>query len=225
VSATEIARAVIILLTPYLVELGKSIAKKAGDAAWEKTIALHQAIKERFAKEQSNDFNQALQKFEEQPESRQGGFQDVLVELLQKDPGFAVSLSRLLEEVQGDKSATFITSVSGGKVGEIFNINYLEGDLTFYKGTRTSPIQSDSSGTEAERESFTGLRRNLATYFNIGELRSLCQDLGADYENLSSETKVDLVRELVMYCERHGRIPKLIATCRELRPHVPNWEV
>ena len=220
----ESAMAIIALLTPYLTELGKSVAKKAGEAAWEKTAALHQAIKRRFAQEQDSDFLEALEKFEKQPETRRGGFQDMLVELLQKDPAFAASLTRLLREAQGDQSSSFTTIVSGGEVGEIFNIDRLEGGFILNKGKSTPTQSSNFSGDADELETHTQLRRNLTTHFNISELRSLCQDLRVDHENLASGTKEELARELVLYCARHGRIPELIATCQKLRPLITNWE-
>ena len=52
--------------------------------------------------------------------------------------------------------------------------------------------------------------------FNDQELRDLCFELGIDYENLPDEGKASKARELVAYCERHGRIAELEATARQL---------
>jgi hypothetical protein len=54
-----------------------------------------------------------------------------------------------------------------------------------------------------------------------GELRTLCADLGVDYESLPPGGKADKARELVAYCERHGRVAELIALVRKVRPDVP----
>jgi len=66
------------------------------------------------------------------------------------------------------------------------------------------------------------LLRMLHRYFNISELRSLCFDLGIDYEDLSGENKSDKVRELVAYMDRHGRTSDLLSICKQLRPLV-SW--
>lgn len=60
----------------------------------------------------------------------------------------------------------------------------------------------------------------LNHYFNAGELRNLCVDLGIDYESLEGSSKSDKARELVLYCERHGLTDELIAACKRLRPRV-----
>jgi hypothetical protein len=58
-------------------------------------------------------------------------------------------------------------------------------------------------------------------HFNEGELRGLCADLGIDYDDLPGPAKADKARELVLYCERHGRLDDLKKRCRGLRPNVP----
>ena len=78
------------------------------------------------------------------------------------------------------------------------------------------------------------LRDILVTYFNDGELRDLCFDLGIDYENLGGEGKAGKARELVAYCVRHNRLtdlgvnlppPAAAGLCRHSRrshePHHP----
>ena len=67
------------------------------------------------------------------------------------------------------------------------------------------------------------LRKNLVRYFNKEELRTLCSDLGVDYDNLEEAGKEGHARELIAYLDRRKCIPALIGKCIELRPHV-NWE-
>jgi hypothetical protein len=62
------------------------------------------------------------------------------------------------------------------------------------------------------------LRDIIVTYFSDSELRDLCFDLGIDYESLPGEGKAAKARELVSYCQRHGRLAELEAACRRLRP-------
>lgn len=65
------------------------------------------------------------------------------------------------------------------------------------------------------------LRRILETYFDEGELESLCFDLRYDYEQLPGESKSERVVELIKSFSRMGRIEELIDYCSQLRPNVP----
>jgi hypothetical protein len=64
------------------------------------------------------------------------------------------------------------------------------------------------------------LRTALVQHYSDGELRTLCADLGIDYESLPGSGKVDKARELVAYAQRHGRLEELLTTVRHERPHV-----
>jgi hypothetical protein len=64
------------------------------------------------------------------------------------------------------------------------------------------------------------LREALDQTFSKDELRTLCVDLGIDYEDIPGDGKDSLVRELVAYVERRGRLPELIAYVQRARPHL-----
>jgi hypothetical protein len=64
------------------------------------------------------------------------------------------------------------------------------------------------------------LRQILEARFSVGELKTLCQDLAIDYENIPGETKADRARELVSYYERRGDIDPLRAAIRASRPDI-----
>jgi len=88
---------------------------------------------------------------------------------------------------------------------------------------------SSASSIPDYESSFSGgfradLRRKVATYFNDDEIKSLCFDLGIEYENLAGETREAKARELVTYCERTSQVSQLANRCRELRPSV-DWRV
>ena len=70
-----------------------------------------------------------------------------------------------------------------------------------------------------DQENLTQLRHNLNAYFNKDEMRSLCFDLGIDYENLP-EAKEGIVRELIRIVVRTQQLDTLLELCRELRPHI-----
>jgi hypothetical protein len=66
----------------------------------------------------------------------------------------------------------------------------------------------------------TQLREQIIASFSDGELRTLCCDLGADYEDLPGEGRADKARELVAYMQRRGRVPEIASLCAEWRPHL-----
>jgi len=72
------------------------------------------------------------------------------------------------------------------------------------------------------RRYLTRLRQILVTHFE-GELRTLCFDLGVDYDDLRETGKANKARELVEYLERRNRIPELVELGKRLRPSV-SWE-
>ena len=71
----------------------------------------------------------------------------------------------------------------------------------------------DKPSTDVERDQ---LRQMLGVSLGEIELRDLCFRLEIDYENLPGETKADKARELIAYCERHGRLPELRAAYGDL---------
>ena len=71
------------------------------------------------------------------------------------------------------------------------------------------------------RKYLTKLRQRLGTYFSEGELKTLCFDLGIDYDSLPDTGLENKARELVQYLERRSRVPELVEACQERRPQVP----
>lgn len=74
------------------------------------------------------------------------------------------------------------------------------------------------------RESVKGVRTALSQllteHFDEAELRTLCFDMGLDYESLPAQGRAGKVREIVAQVERRGAITELIAQCRRQRPDV-----
>ncbi len=62
------------------------------------------------------------------------------------------------------------------------------------------------------------LRELIVRYFNRTELESLCFDLGIDKDNLPNITKQEMAQEIILYCERHDLILRLLDLCRSQRP-------
>ncbi len=85
---------------------------------------------------------------------------------------------------------------------------------------RTDP---DSEETVLRQKILTELRQILATRFGASELRTLCFDLGMDYDDLPDEGKAAKARELVIHLERRNRISELVRAGKRLRPDIA-WE-
>lgn len=60
------------------------------------------------------------------------------------------------------------------------------------------------------QERMVQLRQTLSSRLNSDELRTLCFDMGIDYETLAGSNKPALVRELLLYCERRGKLAELV---------------
>jgi len=79
---------------------------------------------------------------------------------------------------------------------------------------------SVAQNTNYLTKELTQLREKVIRYFDEEELRTLCGDLGVDYDDLRGEGKAAKAREFVNYLERRGRLPELVRKCSELRPKV-----
>jgi S1-C subfamily serine protease len=75
----------------------------------------------------------------------------------------------------------------------------------------------------SERTHLARLRQILASRFAEGELRTICFDLGVDYDSLPGVGKADKAREIVAYLERREQIHELVRIGRRQRPDIP-WE-
>ncbi|MCI0563783.1 MAG: hypothetical protein MN733_35360 [Nitrososphaera sp.] len=83
-----------------------------------------------------------------------------------------------------------------------------------------TPVESDSMvKVILELPDRVYLLETISIYFNEGELQTLCYTMGIDYEELGGAGKQEKVRELITYCERHGRVVELIEHCQRLRPN------
>ncbi len=73
-----------------------------------------------------------------------------------------------------------------------------------------------------DQSKLTQLRQLLTSLFNESELRTLCFDLGVDYENLPDPSKDGKVRELVLYAQRKGWLADLLKLATQSRPQA-SW--
>jgi len=70
------------------------------------------------------------------------------------------------------------------------------------------------------QDSLTKLLKILVRHFDEGELRTLCFDLGVDYDALPSSGKENKARELISYLQRRGGLRKLVERVKQLRPNL-----
>lgn len=65
------------------------------------------------------------------------------------------------------------------------------------------------------------LKKNLVEYFSVSEIDDICFELNVDSELVPGKTKIDKVRELILYCERReGLLHQLFIKASSLRPNI-----
>lgn len=62
------------------------------------------------------------------------------------------------------------------------------------------------------------LREFLSERFSLDEMKTLCFDLGLDYEEFPHATKSEFSRELIVYFQRHNKMGCLVAELIQQRP-------
>ncbi len=63
------------------------------------------------------------------------------------------------------------------------------------------------------------LHQMVVDGFNEEELRTLCFDLGLEYDDLPARGRANKARDLISYLERHDRLAELVALGAQLRPN------
>ena len=80
---------------------------------------------------------------------------------------------------------------------------------------RSQSKKRDDKALLKQRE----LIKRIEKGFNISELKTVCFEMGIDYENLEGETKKDKVLSLVRYCHKFKRLDELTAVCENHNPY------
>lgn len=63
------------------------------------------------------------------------------------------------------------------------------------------------------------IRDCIVYHFDDGELKTMCFDLGVNYDLLEDGGLSDKAREFVLLMQRQGRCDELIQYCRDKRPN------
>lgn len=74
---------------------------------------------------------------------------------------------------------------------------------------KTNGLTFPKQEKEPPQMSLPQLRQALTDRFNEEELKTLCFDIGVDYDDLRGDGKAAKVRELVDLEQRHGRVGRL----------------
>lgn len=61
---------------------------------------------------------------------------------------------------------------------------------------------------------------HIARSFNLEELRTLCFELGINYDALGGEGLPGKARELLLHAARQKQLPQLVAALRQARPAI-----
>lgn len=84
-----------------------------------------------------------------------------------------------------------------------------ESSDSFSKSNFPNVGLSDQTLKLLEEMDQSQLRRTLGSYFDRSEIENLCFDLGIDIDELPSNSKTELVREFLLFTNRHGLSSKL----------------
>ena len=68
-------------------------------------------------------------------------------------------------------------------------------------------------------ERLKAMRDCIVWHFDDSELKTLCFDMGVNFDDLEGDAISDKARELVLYLNRVGRCDELLEYCREKRPN------
>jgi hypothetical protein len=68
----------------------------------------------------------------------------------------------------------------------------------------------------------TALRELITEHFGEEDLRTLCFDLGLDYDDLPGRGRPNKIRDLIAHCKHHGRLSELERACANARPSL-SW--
>jgi len=109
--------------------------------------------------------------------------------------------------------------VQGGVSGSVASGEHIRQTQAPADAVGSNDLPQDAGG----RAYLIHLRETLATRFDEGELRTLCFDLGIDYDDLPATGKSHKATALVAFVHRHGRIAELVRVGKASRPELA-WE-
>lgn len=233
---------IVVVLGKYALDRGTELARFAGPTAKELAGKLFETVMERLRHDPKTAAT--ADEFVEDPETYKKPLEKKLKEAAQADPALAEQLKTLLAQYEtaaqayaAAKGTSYQANLQGsgaiaqgegaksvGARGVMVGGN-VAGHIITGDGNKTGSGYVPSTGPYTPpvlSPTLETLREKISYHFNVGELKNLCQDMNIAYENLAGEGLEGQVRELIAYCERHGRLDTLIAECKRRRPNV-DW--
>ena len=236
-----IIASIVVILGKYALDKGAELAQEAGPTAKEFAGKLFDVVFKRLRGTPDGQF--VAQKFEQNPQTYEKPLAEELAKITAANTDFLDQLLALAAQydvaakkyaVQAGTTYTAIVHGSGvvaqgdgatavGARG-VHVGGSVSGNIITGSGNVITGGGAAGMGTQTELSpQMDNLRRKISERFNIEELKNLCQDMGIVYENLSGDGREGKVRELIAYCQRHGRIDTLLAECRRRRPNM-DWK-
>ena len=68
------------------------------------------------------------------------------------------------------------------------------------------------------------IAQQMSSYFTLDEIKTLCFDLGIDYDQLRGNTPDHKLRDLIFACKKFDMFEELVQLCRDFYPHV-TWSM
>lgn len=93
----------------------------------------------------------------------------------------------------------------------------IECDKPPFETVQIRPLLDDVGATYPT-EDLPALLRQLESVFNDEELKTVCFELGIEYGDLPAANRSGKMRELITYCQRHGRLDDLVELLQQKRP-------
>lgn len=89
----------------------------------------------------------------------------------------------------------------------------------------STPSASDSIIVSTTKITRFGFRTLIANSYDMGELKTLCFDIGVDWDEISGTTKTEKIVSLYNYCERKGKLSDLLdAVDRDTNGGIAKYE-
>lgn len=73
--------------------------------------------------------------------------------------------------------------------------------------------------SKQQAKDFRAYRDCIVNHFNMGEFKTMCFDLGVNFDDLDGDGLDDKAREFVLFMARIGRLDDISNYCEQLRPN------
>lgn len=233
-----ITAGIIVVLSKYAIDQGAELIKEVGPTAAKKAGELLKTALVHLRGSAKGEV--VADGFEEDPETYEKPLAKEMETAVQADPDFAAQLDKLWAEYQEAAQAysggtSYQATVEGGgavaqgegatAVGErAVNIGGNVGGPVITGSGNVIHTGTSPGSPVTLPPTLAPLRDKLARYFNRGELKGLCFDMGVAADDLRGETRTELAQSLVAFCHERDRLAELVRRCQAERPRV-DWSL